>query len=148
MILGIVKHPDSILYEPAEAVSLPELKSGSFQTLIEDMIDTCIAAEGLGLAANQVNTSRQLFVIAGPPFLAVINPVIISRSGKMTCRGEGCLSIPEEYFTVRRSKMVIVEALNRNGELIRIKSKNKTEAQVLQHEIDHLKGKTLILTGK
>jgi peptide deformylase len=146
MILEIIKHPDPILYTPTEAVSIPELKSGSFQTLIENMIDTCINAEGLALAANQVGVDKSLFVYRKPgttTFRVMVNPSIIGKKGKLFNKVEACLSMPDESFEVKRYKKIQVSALDRDGLEINIWTKSKKIAQCLQHEIDHLNGITL-----
>jgi len=147
MILTIIKHPDPILYTPTEAVSLPELNSGSTQTLIEDMIDTCLDVEGLGLAANQVGEDKSLFVYRKPgttSFRVLVNPTIVEKKGKPFKKTEGCLSIPGEEFTVKRFKKIRISALDRDGEKLDFWTKSKRIAQCLQHEIDHLNGTTLV----
>jgi peptide deformylase len=111
------------------------------------MIETCKDVNGQGLAANQIGINKQIFIyfkIETGEYIAVINPKIKARSGKFTFRDESCLSIPDKNFDIRRSKMVIIEALDQHGNPIIIKSKHKYEAQCFQHEIDHLNGKTLI----
>lgn len=128
-----------------------EILSHEIQTLIEDMMDTCHNVEGLGLAACQVASPYNLCIYKEPGtkvFKVLINPVIIGKTGKMTSRGEGCLSLPEQYFNVKRFKKIIVEGFDRNGDPIRIKTKSKQLAKILQHEIDHLHGTTIADKGK
>jgi len=151
MIREIVEYPDEILTTPTEAVTGIELHSSHIQTLIEDMIDTCIAEDGLGLAANQVGVNKRIFISRRPlsrQFDVFINPVITKKKGKVTHHGEACLSIPGKYFEVNRFKSVVIESLDRNGEGQLTKSKSKRQAFCFQHEIDHLDGLTLQETSK
>ena len=151
MILEIVEYPNEILITPAETVSLAELHSSSFQTLIEDMMDTCVAEDGLGLAANQVGVNRRIFICRRPltrQFDIFINPVITQRKGRVTNHGEGCLSLPGRFYDVKRFKSVVVECLNRDGEAGAVRSRTKRQAFCFQHEVDHLNGLTLEETSK
>jgi len=150
-ILKIVECPDDILSNATEDVSAVEIKSETIQTLIQDMIDTCHDSGGLGLAANQIGVNKSILVYCMPGtnnYSTLINPVIIAKSGRITSRGEGCLSIPGQYFVTKRFKQIKVEALNADGESGSIKTKSKKVAKILQHEIDHLNGITLLDKGK
>ena len=150
-ILKIIECPNDILSNPTNDIPVNEIKSSVIQTLIQDMIDTCHDSGGYGLAANQVDVDKSIFVYKMPgtnDYFALINPDIISRNGKITSRGEGCLSIPGVYFNVKRYKQIKVGALNTNGEFVVTKTKSKKVAKILQHEIDHLKGITLLDKGK
>lgn len=126
-----------------------------FQTLIDDMIETMIAAPGVGLAAPQVAVSLRVAVIqagntnseddreeygehVGKTFV-IANPKIIKTSHTLISGIEGCLSIPGYYGEVDRYDSVVVTAQDRYGKEIRIKSKGWL-ARIFQHEIDHLDG--------
>lgn len=151
MILEIITYPNDILTTPTTNLTPAEIKSGEIQTLIEDMIDTCLHHNGLGLAANQVGVGKSLFVYRRPgtkDFGILINPVFVKGIGSMHSKGEGCLSLPEQYFNIKRFKKITVEALGRDGEKKTAATKSKKLAKVLQHEMDHLNGLTLIDTGK
>ena len=113
--------------------------------LIQDMIDTMHKYDGVGLAAVQVGILKNIIVIDlydGKPVLKLINPVITKTKGKQEVE-EGCLSFPNKYAKMIRPAEVIVEALNENGEKIKIKAKDLL-AQALSHEIDHLNGITFV----
>ena len=150
-ILKIVECPADILDSPANDVPVNEIKSSAIQTLIQDMIDTCHDAGGYGLAANQVGSDKSILVYRMPgtnDYSTLINPVIMARNGKVTSRGEGCLSIPDAYFDVKRYKQIKVEALNADGEFGGMRTKSKKVAKILQHEIDHLDGVLFTDKGK
>ncbi len=113
--------------------------------LLEDMVETMHKYNGVGLAAVQVGILKRIIVIdlydeKGP--IKLINPVIIKEKGEQEVE-EGCLSFPNKYAKMIRPAEVVVEALNENGEKIKIKGKDLL-AQALSHEIDHLNGITFI----
>jgi len=111
------------------------------------MLQTLKEAGGMGLAANQVGVNKKIFIARKGEtnsFEVVINPRIIARSSRVTNYGEGCLSIPGEYFNIKRFKNIKIEYLNAHGEQMLAKSRNKRQAFCFQHEIDHLNGITLI----
>lgn len=117
--------------------------------LIQDLIDTLIDRGGLGLAAPQIGVSRQVLVFMDQKknIGHLINPKIIARSGKITSHGEGCLSCPEIRKDIKRSRQITVEGYYlKDDELreIRMTVKHKMTAIILQHEIDHLSGITIM----
>lgn len=142
-VLNILTAPNDKLLKPA----IPVVDVSKVQTLIDNMIDTLYATEdGVGLAATQIGSDKALLVIdisenRDDP-LILINPEIISGEEKAKGR-EGCLSVPGYYADVERYTKVTVEALNRDGKAISITSDDFL-AIVMQHEIDHLKGKLFI----
>jgi len=142
-ILGIRKYPDPILRRKAE--TLKEVTEADRQ-LIGDMIETMKAAEGVGLAANQVGVSKSIFVFN--PSLdewkseALINPHIIRRRGRQISE-EGCLSLPDISEKVRRPSYLLIEGLDINGKQYKFEAKGLL-ARIIQHEIDHLNGILLI----
>jgi peptide deformylase len=123
------------------------------QQLIDDMVETMLAAPGIGLAAPQVAISQRVIVVRLPDdeeskeeygddagvLHIVLNPEIVRASDKMADGVEACLSIPGYYGTVNRHTSVTVRGYDRNGKKLRIKAKNWL-ARVFQHEIDHLDG--------
>lgn len=118
----------------------PEIKA-----LISDMRKMMVEARGVGLAANQVGQDLQLFVIDkklaeenGVPD-AYINPEITEYSKDGGEMEEGCLSLPEYWQQIKRSKKIKIKALDENGKKIKIKARGLL-ARVLQHECDHLRG--------
>jgi peptide deformylase len=129
-----------VLREKAKRV--PTLDA-SIHRLIEDMMDSMRAANGVGLAAPQIGVSLRVIVIAWLPDeepFALINPEIVKRSGQRTVE-EGCLSVPG-YRTenLTRSVTVIARGLDLSGRMVRVKGKDDLLAQALEHEIDHING--------
>jgi peptide deformylase len=109
------------------------------RALVEGMFETMDAAEGVGLAANQVGVARRVAVIdADGHRIAMINPRIVSAEGRATAE-EGCLSIPEVFADVTRPERVVLEALDAKGQPYRLEV-GALAARAIQHEIDHLDG--------
>lgn len=141
-----------IVYWPHPTLSKPTREVTEFdETLhrfLDDMAETMYAAEGVGLAANQVDDLRRVTVIdtAGQDepsqLLELINPRVVDKEGTITWQ-EGCLSFPELYFDVKRADHVKVEYQDRNGETQTIEA-DELLAVALQHEIDHLDGVVFI----
>lgn len=132
----VVKYGDPVLNERAKEVT--EFND-EIKQLIAHMYDVMVAAEGVGLAANQVGKSIRLFVYdVGEGPHAFINPVILKKSGSQIA-SEGCLSVPGLHGDVDRANIAVVEGLNENGEKVRITGKGLL-ARAFQHEIDHLDG--------
>lgn len=108
-------------------------------TLLDDMIETLYDANGVGLAAPQVGILRRVVVIdAGEEILELINPEILETSGEQDGM-EGCLSIPDEYWMVKRPEHVKAKAQDRNGEWYEIEA-DELIARCICHECDHLDG--------
>ncbi len=139
-LLEIKKYPDRTLRKKAEVVleiTPKEVK------LFEDMLFTMHHFKGIGLAAPQVGVTAQLIVCdIGDGVIKLANPKIIKRRGKDKML-EGCLSIPDFSIEIVRNYEVIVLGLNEEGKETEIKAKGLL-ARVLQHEIDHLKGKLIL----
>jgi len=113
--------------------------NGDIQKLIDDMAKLMHKNKGLGLAAPQVGILKRVIIAdVGEGLVSLVNPKILWRQGK-DVMSEGCLSIPEISLEIERSKEVIVEGLNREGEKIQLGAVGLL-ARVLQHEIDHLDG--------
>ncbi len=123
------------------------------QRLIDDMIETMRAANGVGLAGPQVNQPFRLAVVETLPerdeegneiegtreLFVLVNPKIVSESRNMVDGIEGCLSIPGWVGEVARHESIRVRAQDRNGQKIRLKLNDWT-ARIVQHEIDHMDG--------
>ena len=118
--------------------------------LLDDMVETMIDAEGIGLAAPQTGVSRRVIVVRLPDneeeygeeagkLYEVVNPEIIKHSRETVEGVEACLSIPGYFGTVDRHVAVVVRGQDRNGKSLRIKAYD-WHARVFQHEIDHLNG--------
>ena len=116
--------------------------------LLDDMIETMRAADGVGLAAPQVGVLRRVVVIETPDegLIELINPKIIAFAGEQESE-EGCLSVPGRWGMTKRPMHVTVRALNRKGETVEINGSGLL-AKAFCHEIDHLDGKLYIDIAK
>ncbi len=113
--------------------------------LLKDMAETMYSVDGVGLAAPQVGILKRVVVIdVGEGLLELINPEIVQESGEQV-GVEGCLSVPRLIGEVKRPQKVIVEALNPQGEKIRVEGEGIL-ARALCHEVDHLEG--ILFTDK
>jgi peptide deformylase len=145
--MQIVKYPHPALRHKAEPVAA---LSKEIELLAGSMLELMYKHEGLGLAAPQVAVPLRVLVVnfAADPekkdseFVA-INPVIVETSKTIIDASEGCLSFPELYAKVRRSRKVRVQAYNLKGELFEMTCE-ELPARVWQHEIDHLDGTLFI----
>jgi peptide deformylase len=138
--LEIRKYPDSVLRKKAR-----EIKEITDQEarLFEEMLFTMRHFAGIGLAASQIGISRNLIVAdIGEGAIKLANPMILKAEG-LDKLEEGCLSIPGVSVNIERPHEIIVSGLNDDNQLIEIKAKGLL-ARVLQHEIDHLKGRLII----
>ena len=130
---------DPILRRPAKKVRLVD---DSIRRLVDDLIESMLAAQGVGLAAPQIGVGLRIIVLGMPeeePF-ALINPSVARRSGERRLEGEGCLSVPGYRGVLARSERVTVKALNIDGKQIRIRARDDLLAQALEHEVDHVNG--------
>lgn len=137
-IIPILTEPNKVLRKRAEDVAsdlIPDVKQ-----LITDMIETMIAAKGVGIAAPQVGKSLRIVIInTEEEPMVLINPIIVNRSWRKVIDEEGCLSVPGKFGLVKRPVNVKVETLNEDGKFIKFKAKG-IFARVIQHELDHLDG--------
>ena len=107
--------------------------------LLDDMADTMLEADGVGLAAPQVGILKRCCVIdVGEGLIELVNPEIVSREGEVTVI-EGCLSVPDRAGKVVRPEKVKVKAQNRDGAPIEVEGEGLL-AVCLCHELDHLDG--------
>lgn len=141
--LEILELPDDRLRTVAKAV---ETFDDRLRQLVEDMTETMYAAQGIGLAATQVNVHQRLLVLdvsenQDTPRVYV-NPRIVASEGTETCE-EGCLSVPGIYAEVSRADRVRVAAFDQHGEAFE-EDLEGLHAVCLQHEIDHLNGKLFV----
>ena len=133
-------YPDPVLRKKAKPVK--QVNQETLE-LLDEMVQIMRASNGIGLAAPQVGESKQLIVIEiGKELLKLINPKIISKKGKASIT-EGCLSFPELGVKVCRAQKIRVKALNEKKKEVLIDADDLL-AICLQHEIDHLYGKTII----
>jgi len=135
-IRNIVKRGDDTLKKICRPVINFDAR---LHTLLDDMHDTVVAADGAGLAAPQVGVLRRVvLVINGDDFLELINPEIVETKGEQI-EAEGCLSVPGIYGTVSRPAYVKVRAQDRFGEWFEVEGE-ELAARAFCHEIDHLNG--------
>lgn len=142
-LLNILEFPDPRLRTVAEPVTEFD---ASLAQLVDDMRETMYAANGIGLAATQVDVHQRLLVMDVSPeqtdFQVFINPEIIERDGQQV-HEEGCLSVPGIYANVKRAEQITVRAKNTAGETFE-KRLGGLAAVCLQHEVDHLQGKLFV----
>jgi peptide deformylase len=109
------------------------------RSFVADLFETMDAAEGIGLAANQVGIARRVAVVGiDDDRFVLINPKIVSAEGKDSAE-EGCLSIPDIYADVTRPARIMIEALDETGTSYRLEA-DGIKARAIQHEMDHLDG--------
>ena len=138
MILDITKLGEDILRQKAQPV---EEVNDEIRQLAEDMFETMLAADGVGLACPQVGKSLRMFVLIADDNVrrVFINPQIIQTSKEVCDYDEGCLSIPQIYETITRPQKVTVQALNEKGRPVTLDADGFL-ARIIQHEYDHLEG--------
>jgi peptide deformylase len=118
--------------------------NGELVTLAENMVETTLAAPGVGLAANQIGLSLRLFVVNigvetdKENLIAVVNPVITAMEGSELGE-EGCLSIPDVLAEVNRARQIEIKGLDLDGNEVRYEAQGYL-ARAFQHEMDHLNG--------
>ena len=143
-IRKILEFPDPRLRTRAAVVPAVD---GRIQTLIEDMFETMYDANGIGLAASQIDVHEQVIVIDlstdGSAPRVFVNPTIEVIDETLDGFEEGCLSVPGFSEAVERPKTIKVEAQDRDGSYID-ETVTGLLAVCLQHEMDHLKGKLFV----
>lgn len=127
-----------MLSQIAREVLPEELRSPHIQALIDDLVSTLRAKDGLGIAAPQVSESLRICIV-GKPLTVLVNPVLTPIGDETDESYEACLSVPELVGVVRRPQTVRVQALDRYGKSIDMVW-TKFRAIVVQHEVDHLNG--------
>jgi len=150
-VLPIATVGDPVLRQRAREVSSEELRSPEIQRLIDDMIETKRAANGAGIAANQVSDTRRIAVVevqeGNPrypykppvPLTVLVNPVLEAVGDETAEINEGCLSVPDLRGTVDRHVTVRVRYLDRDG-VEHEEIRRGLTAGTFQHEVDHLDG--------
>ena len=139
----VVKYGTESLRQPSKEVHKVSQK---IKNLVEDLLDTMYAQNGVGLAAPQIGENYRVFVIdvstGNEPLhpIVFINPKIIKKSCACISH-EGCLSFPEAFTDVKRYANVMINALDSNGRSFVLEAKDGTLlARAIQHEFDHLDG--------
>ena len=141
--LNILEFPDPRLTTVASQL---EIFDEALKKLVEDMIETMYSANGIGLAATQVNVHKRLLVLdisenQDHPRV-YINPEILSSSGEQV-HEEGCLSVPGIYADVKRAENVTVKAQDIDGNFFE-EQLQELHAVCIQHEMDHLIGRLFV----
>lgn len=141
-ILEVLTYPDRFLGRPTKPV---ENIDGKLQKIIDNMAETMYDAPGAGLAAIQVGFDKSIIVFDTLPgeteksLHVLLNPEIIESDGEIISENEGCLSVPDFRSDVKRSSIVLVEGIDREGNPVKIEVEGYLSI-ILQHEIDHLNG--------
>ncbi len=143
-LIPILLYPDPRLNKLAKPVQAVDRR---IHQLIDDMLETMYEANGIGLAASQVDAHERLVVIdisqeRNQP-LVLINPEIVWASEEKHLNEEGCLSVPGIYDGVERSSAIKATALDRSGKQQNIEAEGLL-AVCIQHEMDHLLGKVFV----
>jgi peptide deformylase len=170
-MVKIVQKENAILRKKAREIPLAEIKSAKIKKIIGDMEEALESQDdGVAIAAPQIGQLLKIFVVSGKiflkkeetdensaeqkteraekiPNLVFINPVIKKQSREKAIVEEGCLSVRYAYGKIKRSKKVLLEAYDENGNKI---SRGATGllAQIFQHETDHLNGVLFIDSAK
>ena len=138
----IITEPNKILRQ----ISQPVKNVGKDeQNLMDDMLDTMYAADGIGLAAIQIGVPKRIIVMdiswnkGEKKPMYFVNPVIKNKDNNKSTYEEGCLSVPNQFAEIERPKNCDVEYLNYNGEKKLLKAEGLL-ATCIQHEMDHLEG--------
>jgi peptide deformylase len=148
MQLPIVVYPDKRLKEISVEV---DLFDATLHRFLDDMYETMMSSNGIGLAAIQVGNPIRVLIINIPDeegeqlkenIIEVINPKIINPSGSIFYQ-EGCLSVPGFYEDVERYETIVLEYQDRHGEVQSLEAEGLLSVAI-QHELDHLNGKLFI----
>ncbi len=134
----------------SQAQNVDNIHSPQIQSLIDNLLTTVIAANGVGIAAPQVAARDRLFIVASRPNsrypnapqmqpTAMINPQMLATSLELVTGWEGCLSIPGIRGLVPRYQAIEVEYSDRTGKLHK-QELTDFVARIFQHELDHLDG--------
>lgn len=139
----VLQYGEKSLREPSKEVHKVSKK---IQELVQDLLDTMYAKNGVGMAAPQIGVNYRVFVVDvsknNEPLnpIVFINPKIIKKSGSCVAQ-EGCISFPEAYTDVKRYSDIMVKALDRHGKPFVLEAKDgELLARAIQHENDHLDG--------
>jgi len=138
----ILTEPNKILRQISKTVKKVEKED---QRLMDDMLDTMYAADGIGLAAIQIGIPKRIIVMdiswnkGEKKPMYFVNPVIKEKDKEKSIYEEGCLSVPNQFAEIERPKKCEVEYLNYEGEKKLLKAEGLL-ATCIQHEMDHLQG--------
>ncbi|RLQ95792.1 peptide deformylase [Falsibacillus albus] len=143
-VLQIVEHPAAVLEAKCRKVNEYDEK---LHQLLDDMYETMVEADGVGLAAPQIGIDQQIAIVEideESGTIEMVNPEILETKGEQLGI-EGCLSFPNLYGEVSRPYYVRIKAFDRNGQAYLLEAEDFL-ARAIQHEIDHLHG--ILFTSK
>ncbi|KKN19819.1 hypothetical protein LCGC14_0942030 [marine sediment metagenome] len=142
MSLNIVTFDEEALRQETHEVEVP--LTGELKLFVAHMIQTMVTAEGLGLAAPQVNRPERIFVAElNEQYHVFVNPTIVEFSDSCGTEEEACLSLPGVTVVVRRPKFIRISYYDVSGTFYKRKKFKRMDARVIQHEFDHLEGKLI-----
>ena len=143
-LLSILRYPDPRLHTVAKPVAEVDER---IRRLVDDLLETMYANDGVGLAATQVDVHERVIVMdtseSRDQPRVLINPELIACSDEMVQGEEGCLSVPQIYDKVPRHARVTLRARDRDG-VVYERAAEGLEAVCIQHEMDHLVGKVFV----
>jgi peptide deformylase len=143
-LLSILRYPDPRLHTVAKPVAEVDER---IRRLVDDLLETMYANDGVGLAATQVDVHERVLVMdtsdSRDQPRVLINPELIARSDETVQAEEGCLSVPQIYDKVQRHARVTVRARGRDGGVVEFDAEG-LDAVCVQHEMDHLVGKVFV----
>jgi len=152
-ILKVARIGHPVVRAAARPVAKGLFRDRLFQKLVDDMRETMIEYDGVGLAAPQIHESLRLAVLQVPgaddraeeevPFTVLVNPVVTPLAEETETGWEGCLSVPDLRGLVPRLKSLRLEALDREGKPFSLEA-HGFFARVIQHECDHLYGRVYL----
>lgn len=152
--MEIVKSPSKILFTKSQEVTKID---DSVRDLVKQMLEKLSTIEGVGLAAPQIGKNLRITVIGFQPTeeqikknpslkpipkLVLINPQIIYHSKQMAVEKEGCLSVGNKEIAVPRYDKIVVQFQDEFGKKQKLKARGYL-ARIIQHEVDHLEGRTI-----
>ena len=138
----ILTEPNKLLRQISQSV---DNVSENEQKLMDDMIETMYAANGIGLAAIQIGFPKRIIVMdiskdkKNKTPMYFVNPIILNKATEQSTYEEGCLSVPDQFAEIDRPNKCEIEYLDYNGEKKLLKAEGLL-ATCIQHEIDHLEG--------
>lgn len=133
-----IKHPDPMVYQVIPKFDFANPSVDPIQHA-DDLAQTMLAENGLGLASNQAGIPVRAFAIKAEHIIVAFNPIIVDSSDEMVYLEEGCLSFPNLIFKIKRPQSVKVRYTEPNGNTLTTTFGGMT-ARVFQHELDHLDG--------
>lgn len=153
-ILKVARLGHPVLRQPAQAIDLAHTGREDFQRFIDDMVETMLEYDGVGLAAPQVHVSKTVVVFEvgknprypnapAIPRTVLVNPEFQPLGAEEVDDWEGCLSIPDLRGRVSRAKQIRVRGWDRYGQRIEFEAEG-FHARVIQHECDHINGRVFL----